>query len=795
MKSNATAREEEVRRFPDRYIASVKAPDGRLLRSSGEMRDAFRAHFRDRFARCTDLPLREFRSYLADFPRLGAAEAASCEGVVTECEVRDALKQVGLNKSPGLDGLPYEVYLRMSHMFVPILTDMFNHWFAQGAIPGSVTKGVITLLKKGGRHVWEGLDDYRPITLLNTELKILARVLANRLQLVISDLIGPEQTYAVKGRSIQDNLHLIREVLEGIKDDTEAALISLDQSKAFDRVDHRFLATVLETAGFEPGFRRWISMMYHNPQAVVQVNGRRSRVFAIERSVRPGCPLSPLLYVLALEPLLRRLRDEGANPALRGVPFAGPLSARVSAFADDITVFVSRRLDIKAVKKAVGEYERIAGAKVNFDKSEGLRLGAWTGSNTLPGPFRWSDGPIRILGVWFGPDLQLERNWSEVQAKVNAQVGIWLSRRLSLKGRAEVCAGYVFPLILYRLAVLPLPKAHRLALQRSLTRLVWGGARPMVRRQVCIQRTRNGGLGVPDLESHWLAERLAYLGRSLTGDSVWRRKASRTFPRLKSDPKAEGRRRSLGETLFVRECRKALRNLLGSSDLSRPRKELYRELVVGSASDPLSERGGWTEIHSHWNWAPGSSFLNNSEFSLTWRLVRNALPLLSLNFRAGLADMPDCTRCGSGLEETAVHAFYYCERVRPFWDHVGEWTARIEPKQLVLLDVGYVVDNVLPPFHGEKRMVFLAILAVARMVIWTTRNKGLYDDANFSHRDLVLYFQHQLRVKIRCDRKRLDRITFSKRWVNAASLVVRKGAMLESSFPPLPTHGVYGTGP
>ena len=136
---------------------------------------------------------------------------------------------------------------------------------------------------------------------------------------------------------------------------------------------------------------------------------------------------------------------------------------------------------------------------------------------------------------------------------------------------------------------------------------------------------------------------------------MWRRKASRTFPRLKSDPKTEGRRRPLGEALFVHECRKALRNLLGSSDLSWPRKELYRELVVGSASDPLSERRGWTaeEIRSHWNWAPGSSFLNNSEFSLTWRLVRNALSLCGLNFRAGLADMPDCPRCSSGLEETA----------------------------------------------------------------------------------------------------------------------------------------------
>ena len=534
VKTNATAREEEVRRFPDQYIVSVKAPDGRLLRSGREIRDAFRAHFRDRFI---DLPLREFRSYLADFPRLGVAEAASCEGVVTECEVHDALKQVGLNKSPGLDGLPYEVYLRMSHMFVPILTDMFNHWFAQGAIPGSVTKGVITLLKKGGRHVWEGLDDYRPITLLNTELKILARVLANHLQLVISDLIGSEQTFAVKGRSIQDNLHLIREVLEGIEDGTKTALISLDQSKAFDRVDHRFLATVLETAGFKPEFRRWISMMYHNPQAVVKVNGRRSRVFAVERSVRQGCPLSPLLYVLALEPLLRRLRDRTTNPALRGVPFAGRLTARLSVFADDITVFVSRRLDIKAVKKAVSEYEQIAGAKVNFDKSEGLRLGAWRGSNTLPGPFHWSDGPVRILGVWFGPDLQLERNWLEIQAKVNAQVGIWLSRRLSLKGRAEACAVNVFPLILYRLAVIPLPKVHRLALQRSLSRLLWGGARPMVPRQVCIQCTRNGGLGMPDLESQWLAERLAYLGRALTGEAVWRLKGESDFSSPQVRPK------------------------------------------------------------------------------------------------------------------------------------------------------------------------------------------------------------------------------------------------------------------
>ena len=113
-------------------------------------------------------------------------------------------------------------------------------------------------------------------------------------------------------------------------------------------MDHRFLATVSETARFKPEFQ--------HPQAVVQVNGERLEVFAVERSVRHDYPRSPLLYVLALEPLIRRLRDGTANLDLRGVLLAGCVRTKASAYADDITVFVSRRLDIKAGKKVVKRY-------------------------------------------------------------------------------------------------------------------------------------------------------------------------------------------------------------------------------------------------------------------------------------------------------------------------------------------------------------------------------------------------------------------------------------------------------
>ena len=144
-----------------------------------------RSHFRDCFVRCSDPPFQEFRSYLADFPRIREADAVGCEGLVTKYKFRDALKHFNLNKSPKRRFTLRSVLEAVPHCCA-YSDEYVQPLVRQRPIPGSATKGVIILLKKGGRHVWKTLDDNRPITLLNTELKILARVLANRLQLFIS---------------------------------------------------------------------------------------------------------------------------------------------------------------------------------------------------------------------------------------------------------------------------------------------------------------------------------------------------------------------------------------------------------------------------------------------------------------------------------------------------------------------------------------------------------------------------------------------------------------------------------
>ncbi|CAE1178594.1 unnamed protein product [Acanthosepion pharaonis] len=258
----AELRAEENRNADKRHIACVTLPDKRTVTTSAGICEAFRLFFQDLFTREPGLSSAQFDAYLADFPCLEAAEAARCEGPITESEIWDALKQVGLDKSPGLDGLPYEVYLRLSPIFVPLLQLIYNHWMRQGSLPRRFTRGVIKLLRKD-KNGGDGLGNFRPLTMLNTDLKILAKILANRLQLVLSRLIGPEQTCAVKGRTIQDNLHMVRLILEQV--DSEAALINLDQSKAFDRVDHRFLEAVLSAAGFGADFRSWIRLLYASP--------------------------------------------------------------------------------------------------------------------------------------------------------------------------------------------------------------------------------------------------------------------------------------------------------------------------------------------------------------------------------------------------------------------------------------------------------------------------------------------------------------------------------------------------
>lgn len=228
------------------------------------------------------------------------------------------------------------------------------------SLPLSCRRAVLTLLPKKGDLQF--IKNWRPVSLLCTDYKLLSKVLATRLSRVMEQVIHCDQTYCVPGRLISDNVILICDVLEicklfGLK----AGILSIDQEKAFDRVEHEYLWKTLSAFGFGPGYSDKVRALYCDIQSVLKINGGLSAPFHIQRGVRQGCALSGMLDSLAIEPLLHKLRSDlqGLTVPACNVPF------KLSACADDLVLLVNSQQDIDVLVKDVAQFGLISSAKVN----------------------------------------------------------------------------------------------------------------------------------------------------------------------------------------------------------------------------------------------------------------------------------------------------------------------------------------------------------------------------------------------------------------------------------------------
>lgn len=178
----------------------------------------------------------------------------------------------------------------------------------------SEQRGVISLLFKKGRRTQ--LKNWRPITLLTTDYKILSKALANRLHEVLPLIIHSDQTASIRGRTISDNARLLHDVIAYPNTySAPLAVVSVDQMKAFDRVSDDFLFKGLKRFGLGPSFIQWIQVLYTSVSSSVKVNGWLTAFVHLERGLRQGCPLSTPLYVLTAQSLAFNIRSNpGLNP-------------------------------------------------------------------------------------------------------------------------------------------------------------------------------------------------------------------------------------------------------------------------------------------------------------------------------------------------------------------------------------------------------------------------------------------------------------------------------------------------
>eukprot|EP00798_Chlamydomonas_sp_ICE-L_P017827 gene17827-biopygen26793 len=202
-------------------------------------------------------------------------------------ECRIAIRRSPPGKSPGPDGIPIELYRTLADCFTPLLCRLYSAMGTKGLLPPEFLEGSLIILGKGGDKLDAG--NYQPITLVNTDYRILAKVLANRLGLVMNRIIYPEQSAFLPCRQIGDAILFLQLLPELLKVQNKSGVLAfLDFRKAYNTLDRAFLFQCLEVAGLGGGFLTWVRLLLSSTATRAMVNGFRSRAFEFLAGVRQG---------------------------------------------------------------------------------------------------------------------------------------------------------------------------------------------------------------------------------------------------------------------------------------------------------------------------------------------------------------------------------------------------------------------------------------------------------------------------------------------------------------------------
>lgn len=176
-----------------------------------------------------------------DLPVLSEVERTEMESPLTLEELQRAVAELSGKKSPGPDGLPLEIYKQYGEVLLPELLEVLEEAAKEGRLPSSTTEANIVVIPKEGKDQSE-VSSYRPISLLCSDVKIIARALASRLNKCIAKLVHLDQSGFIPGRSTSTNIRRAYLNLQVPTENTGSrAILSLDTAKAFDSLEWEYL--------------------------------------------------------------------------------------------------------------------------------------------------------------------------------------------------------------------------------------------------------------------------------------------------------------------------------------------------------------------------------------------------------------------------------------------------------------------------------------------------------------------------------------------------------------------------
>ena len=446
-------------------------------------------------------------------------------------EIRKAIRNMARGKAPGPDGLGAEFYMEFEDLIAEDLTNMLNEAHEVGYLPEAVRQGDIIVLFKKDNPL--EVRNYRPITLLCVDYKIMSKALVARMKPVMDEIVSSPQLGFVPGRVITEATHLV-DLAMALADEeaAEGILVAADWEKAFDRVSWDYLHEAVRALGFGPQFCEWIRMIYNEhqpPMRCVKANGERGTPFAIKRGTPQGCPCSPLIFLIVAEALTRSIQDDGG---LEGITIANR-TVKLSQFADD-TQFLLRNYDeLPRMWAHIQRYEDATGMRANKKKFEGLRMGHTKripvpqNEMTEPIAFVHKGESIKILGVPFFEEYDMNIFWSKLYNKTKQIIAAWKDAKfVTQTGRAMLANTMIVSRYRYWLQSRSPPNWFVEDVDSDIQELVWAkdptftageaGSENKFKRWMkegaqCNDRRTGLGIGLLDWPSHVKALQLKWI--------------------------------------------------------------------------------------------------------------------------------------------------------------------------------------------------------------------------------------------------------------------------------------------
>eukprot|EP00253_Pinus_taeda_P035656 PITA_35656 len=489
-------------------ILELKNNNGEILRNHNDISMLLSNHFDDIAQEPTVNREAAIQEITIAIPRLITEEQNwSLRKKITMEEVEEAVRSMPNDKAPGPDGFTINFYKACWEIVKNDIWEIVEDSRRSKTLLKSLNSTFIALVPKVEEA--NTPEKFRPIALCNVIYKIISKVIANRLKMVLPGIISQEQSGYVEGRQILDNILLAQEMIHSLHSrKIPGMLLQLDLSKAYDKVSWTYLEAILKAFGFSQPWIKWVLELIKSTRYSILVNGTPSKPFKPTRGIRQGDPLSPFLFVILMEGLSRLITKKKDEGQIRGLqPIRSCPATTHQQFVDDTMLHGTPTVkEAKAYKNILHLFSKASGMEINFSKSTifffNTHLAVQAHLSRLLG-FRIGSLPSRYLGGPLTLKPWQKVHWEKILASLERRCKHWTNRVLNFTGRLVLTKAILQAIPQYMLSILPAPKGVLDQIRCIQRAFLWSGANEKKKwslvawKKLCRPKNR-GGLNLVD---------------------------------------------------------------------------------------------------------------------------------------------------------------------------------------------------------------------------------------------------------------------------------------------------------